>query len=79
MYRSNEIQHLKLFSVNSSSMPQNDTICKPELISLSMNSQFMLKEPLLISFVITFGIDGDCILEELVVNASIDDIFGNDN
>ena len=38
----------------------------------------MLEEGILIASVITFGIGGDCILEELIVNASIDDIFGND-
>ena len=48
-------------------------------ISLSMNSELMLEEPLSISYVITFGIEGHCILEELMINASIDDIFGNDN
>ena len=28
---------------------------------------------------VTFGIGGDCILDELIVNASIDDIYGNTN
>ena len=46
-------------------------------ISLSMDSELMLEEPLSIASVITFGIEGDCILEELMINASIDDIFGN--
>ena len=45
--------------------------------NLSMNSELMLEEPLFIASVITFGIEGDCILEELMVNASIDDIYGN--
>ena len=44
---------------------------------LSMNSELMLEEPLSVASVITFGIGGDCILEELIVNASIDDIYGN--
>ena len=46
-------------------------------VSLSMNNKLMLEEPLPIASVITFGIDGDCILEELIVNISIDNIFGN--
>ena len=37
----------------------------------------MLEEPLPVASVITFGIEGDCILEELMINASIDDIYGN--
>ena len=45
--------------------------------NLSMNSEVMLEEPLAIASVITFGIEGDCILEELMINASIDDIYGN--
>ena len=45
--------------------------------NLSLNSELMLEEPLPIASVITFGIEGDCILEELIVNASIDDIYGN--
>ena len=45
-------------------------------VSLSMNSELMLEEPLYIASVITFGIDGDCVLEELIINASIDDIYG---
>ena len=46
---------------------------------LSMNSEVMLEEPLSVASVIIFGIGGDCILEELIVNASIDDIYGNTN
>ena len=42
-----------------------------------MNSELMLEEPLFVASVITFGIGGDCILDELIVNASIDDIYGN--
>ena len=45
--------------------------------NLSINSELMLEEPLFIASVITFGIEGDCFLEELMVNASIDDIYGN--
>ena len=48
-------------------------------VSLSMNSELMLEEPLYIASVITFGIDGDCILEELMINESMDDIYGNNN
>ena len=48
-------------------------------ISLSMNSELMLEEPLYVVSVITFGIKSDCMLEELIVNASIDEIiiYGN--
>ena len=42
-----------------------------------MNSKLILEEPLSVAFVITFGIEGDCIIEELIFNASIDDIYGN--
>ena len=77
-YRSNGIQNLKLFLTSRPSIPQNDTTCI-QPVSLSSNSELMLKEPLHMASVITFGIEGDCILEELIVNASIDDIYGNDN
>ena len=43
-----------------------------------MDSELILEEPLSIASVITFGIEGDCILERLIVNASIDDIYGSD-
>ena len=46
-------------------------------VNLSMDSKLMLEEPLSVASVITFGIGGDCILEELIVNASIDDIYGS--
>ena len=46
-------------------------------VNLSMNSKLILEEPLYVASVITFGIEGDCILDELIVNASIDDIYGN--
>ena len=42
-----------------------------------MDSNFILEEPLTIASVITFGIEGDCTVEQLIVNASIDDIYGN--
>ena len=45
-------------------------------VNLSTNSELMLEEPLSVASVITFGIEGDCILDELIVNASIDDIYG---
>ena len=41
-----------------------------------MNSELMLEEPLSVASVITFGIEGDCLLDELIVNTSIDDIYG---
>ena len=77
-YRSNEIQYLELFLTKPPSLPQNDTMCI-QPVSLSINSQLMLEEPLSIASVITFGIEGDCTLEELMINASLDDIYGNDN
>ena len=46
-------------------------------VNLSTNSELLLEEPLSVASVITFGIEGDCILDELIVNASIDDIYGN--
>ena len=71
---SNEIQYLKLFQANIM-FTHNLGIS----VNLSMNSELILEEPLSVASVITFGIEGDCIMEELIVNASIDDIFGNDN
>jgi len=47
------------------------------LVTLSMNSELILEEPLSIASVIIFGIEDDCILEEMIINASIDDIYGN--
>ena len=46
------------------------------LVKLSMSSELILEEPLSVASVITFGIGGDCIVDELIVNASIDDIYG---
>ena len=45
---------------------------------ISNNSELMLEELLPIASVITFGIEGNCILEELMINASIDDIYGTE-
>ena len=73
IYRSNEIQYLKLFQANTM-VNQNMKISS---VSLSTNSELILEEPLSVASVITFGIGGDCILEKLIVNASIDDIYGN--
>ena len=73
MYRlSDGIQYLKLFTATTV-MVNTSTISA----YLSLNSELMLEEPLSVASVITFGIGGDCILEELIVNASIDDIYGN--
>ena len=47
-------------------------------VNLSMNSELILEEPFSVASVITFGIEDDCILEELVFNASIDDIYGKE-
>ena len=71
--RSNEIQYSELF-LSDTVIGQDLTISS---ITLSMNSELILEEPLSIASVIVFGIEGDCILEEMIVNASIDDIFGN--
>ena len=75
IYRSSDIQYLELF-LATTVFDQNGNI---STISLSMDSELMLEEPLYIASVITFGIEGDCILEELMVNASIDEIiiYGN--
>jgi len=45
---------------------------------LTMNNDIVLLEPIAIASVITFGIGGDCIVEELIINGSIDDIYGNE-
>ena len=66
-----EIQYLKLFKA-STTVNQNMST-----VNLSMNSKLILEEPLSVASVITFGIGGNCILDELIVNASIDDIYGN--
>ena len=70
MHRLDEIQYLELFQAKSV-IDQNMNIS----VSLSINSEVMLDTGLFIASVITFGIEGDCILEELIVNASIDDIL----
>ena len=70
VHRLDEIQYLELFQAKSV-IDQNMNIS----VSLSMNSEVMLDTGLFIASVITFGIEGDCILEELIVNASIDDIL----
>ena len=48
------------------------------LAGVAMNNDFVLLEPIAIASVITFGVGGDCIVEELVINASIDEIYGNE-
>ena len=68
-YRSNKIQNVDIF-LATTVYDQNGNVS----VSLSTNSKLMLEEPLSVAFVITFGIEGDCILDELIVNASIDDI-----
>ena len=77
IHRSNDIQYLELF-LATTLFDQNGNI---STVSLSMTSELMLEEPLFIASVITFGIEGDCILEEMVVNSSIDEIifYGNNN
>ena len=73
VYRSNEMQYLKVFQANTM-VNQSMSILS---VSLSTSSELILEEPLSVASVITFGIEGDCILDELIVNASIDDIYGN--
>ena len=68
-----DIQYLKLFTASTNMVNTSAMIS----YHLSMNSELILEESLPIASVITFGIEGDCILEELIVNISIDDIFGN--
>ena len=43
--------------------------------TLSANNTLIVQEPLYVSAVVTFGIEGECILNEMMVNASIDDII----
>ena len=72
-YRSDEVQYLELFQAITT-IDQNMNIS----VSLSMNSELMLEEPLFIMSVIRFGIEGGCVLEKLIVNTSTDDIlYGN--
>ena len=74
-YRSDDVQYLELFQAITT-IDQNMNIS----VSLSVNSELMLEEPLFIMSVITFGIEGGCVLEKLIVNASTDDIlYGNHN
>ena len=61
-----------MFLANTSSM-QNMNVS----VNVSVTSKQMLEEPLYITSVMIFGINGNCSLEKLVVNASIDDIHGN--
>ena len=72
VFRLNGFLYLELFSVTTV-IDQNGNIS----VNLSMNSEVILEEPLSVASVITFGIEGDCIMEELTVNASVDDIYGN--
>ena len=74
IYRSNDIQYLKLFQANT--VINQDTNASIS-VNLSSNGELLLEEPLSVASVITFGIEGDCILDKLIVNASIDDIYGN--
>ena len=43
----------------------------------NITSALIMEEPLHVNSIITFGIGGGCILKELMVNASIDGIYGN--
>ena len=74
IYRSDKIQYLELFQAITM-IDQNMNTS----VNLSINSELMLEEPLFITYMIIFGVEGDCILEELMINASIDDIYGNDD
>ena len=67
-----DFQPLELFTVVNRS--SNLSVIS---FNLSSNSELMLEEPLPVASVIIFGIEGDCILEELMINESIDDIYGN--
>ena len=69
---SNEFHYLELFLANT--VINQDTSIS---VNLSTNNELLLEEPLSVAFVLTFGIEGDCFLDELIVNASIDDIYGN--
>ena len=69
--RSSEVQYLKLLVVEDN---YNRNIEKNMSIAKTL---ILLDEPLDVKSIITFGIEGDCILKELIVNTSIDDIYGN--
>ena len=69
--RSSEVQYLKLLVVEDN---YNRNIEKNMSIAKTL---ILLHEPLDVNSIITFGIEGDCILKELIVNASIDNIYGN--
>ena len=68
------MQYLELFTTTTTATIINGSSVMS--VHLSMHSKLILEEPLSVASVITFGIEGDCILEELVFNASIDDIYG---
>ena len=68
--RDDDFEPLELFTANRT---YNSSVTS---FNLSVDSKLMLEEPLFIASVITFGIDGDCILKQLIINESMDDIYG---
>jgi len=42
---------------------------------LSINKELIQQEPFPLAVVVTYGVGGDCIIERLKFNASIDEIF----
>ena len=68
-----KIQYLELLTTTAATSVDRSSVMS---VNLSMNSELILEEPLSVASVITFGIEGDCIMEELIFNASIDDIYG---
>ena len=69
--RSAEAIGLKLFTVNTIVSEDGSVTA-----NVSINALTVLQEPLSFTSVVTFGIDGNCILDKLVANTSIDDIVG---
>ena len=44
-------------------------------VNLSKDKEFVLQEPVPLAVVVTYGIGGDCIVEELLCNISTDEIY----
>jgi len=65
----NRLQTLELFTVNTVMDSGNISV------NLSADSQAILPEPFPLAVVVLYGIGGDCVIEELNFNVSIDEIF----
>jgi len=65
----NKLQTLELFTATTVNNHGN------LLANISVNKEIILPEPFPSAVVVTFGIGGDCVIEELKFNVSIDEIF----